>query len=294
MLNFQKPQTTRIAPSPTGHSHLGLVRTMYLNWLAARSTGGKFILRIDDTDPARSKQEYEDHIISTFEWLGIEWDEMFHQSERYDLYKSVADKMVVAGLARHDDGAIRGTQNLIGPRSWKDIIAGEVPITEKDNMITENLVLMRTDGSPTYHFASCVDDIDMGISLIIRGTDHISNASSHACLFNAISHVMGKGGTPTMAHAGLIFHNGKKLSKRDDVANIQAYRDGNYHPSAILNAVIKLGWGHPNPKLDKEYPLIDKETALKLFPEGKLKSSQAGFDLNKLESLNKKYNALGK
>lgn len=281
MINLTTPQTTRIAPSPTGNAHIGLVRTAYLNYLAARASGGEFILRIDDTDKERSKPEYTENIVKTLEWLGLDFDTMVFQSERFGRYEEVAAYLLEHGLARVQDGAL-----YFNPKhwteTWEDAVAGPMAVTDKDKELTQNLVLMRKDGSPTYHFASCVDDYDMGITLIIRGTDHLTNTSKHAQLFHTL------GATPKFAHVGLIFHNGKKISKRDGLADMEYYKE-KYTPEAILNAVLKLGWGHPNANLDKEHPLIDRETAFKLFPEGTLKAAKSTLDLNKLEWLNKKY-----
>jgi glutamyl-tRNA synthetase len=282
MLKFDTPQNTRIAPSPTGNAHIGFVRTAYLNYLAARSSGGEFLVRIDDTDKERSKQEYTDNILQTLEWLGLEWDNLQYQSKRYDRYKEVADRLISDGSARVDNGA-----TYLSPcefqNEWVDLIAGQIPITLKDHESIENLIILRSDGSPTYHFASCVDDFDMEMSLIIRGTDHISNTSKHVHLFQEFG-----GNTPKFAHVGLIFHNGKKISKRDGLSNMEYYRE-RYTPEAVLNAVLKLGWSHPDPAFDKKYPLVDKQMAIELFPEGHLKAVKSTLDTGKLDWLNKRY-----
>lgn len=300
MLNFDKPQTTRIAPSPTGNAHIGLVRTAYLNYLAARSSGGKFIVRIDDTDKERSKKEYEDNILKTFEWLGLEWDEIHYQSTRFDRYKEVAEQLLSNGSVREEGGAIKlGRKDVMNAHwyrpSWPDIIQGETEINHKDKTLLEsifNLVLLRTDGSSTYHFASCVDDMDMGISLIIRGTDHFTNTHKHNQIFAALEELpefyKELPERKQFAHVGLIFHDGKKISKRDGVSSMEYYKE-KYVPNAVLNAVLKLGWGHTDPNIDKKLPLIDKETAIHVFPEGKLKAAKSTLDLNKLDWYQKRY-----
>lgn len=285
MLDFKTAINTRVAPSPTGPPHIGLVRTAYLNYLAARSTGGKFILRIDDTDPVRSKKEFEDNILETFEWLGLDYDDIYHQSKRYDRYRTLAEEIIGGGWAvRGEDGAV-----FLSPQEflteWADIIAGTLPINTKEHEIIENMVILRADGSPTYHWASCIDDMDMGIDLIIRGTDHIGNSPKHLHIFDAL----GVARPPKFAHVGLIFHNKKKISKRDGISNMETYKSGGYSPDAILNTVLKLGWSHPDAALDKKMPLINKESALGVFKEGHLKSAPSSLDLNKLEWLNKRY-----
>lgn len=271
---------TRIAPSPTGNAHIGFVRTAYLNYLAARSSGGRFIVRIDDTDPVRSKPEFEANLLQTLTWLGLEWDELHHQSRRFDRYQAIAHQLVLANKAVVKDGA-----TFLNPpkyiKSWTDEIAGD--IKSQDESVIRNLVLLRSDGSPTYHFASCVDDIDFKVDTIIRGTDHISNTSKHIHIYQVLASAL-----PKFFHVGLIFHNGKKISKRDGLASMEWYMD-RYNPAAVLNAVLKLGWGHPNPKLDKEYPTISKDVAIRLFPEGKLKSVKSTLDVDKLNWLNKRF-----
>lgn len=282
MLNFDTPQVTRMAPSPTGPAHIGSARTALLNYLAAKSSGGKFIVRIDDTDKERSKKEFEENILKTFEWLGLEHDEIHWQSERFDRYAEVAKGLLETGYAREQDGALFFNP-ITWVDEWEDIITGKMPVTAKDKESISNLVLLRADGSPTYHFASCVDDADMGITLIIRGTDHITNTAKHVQLFKLLTE-----NAPKFAHVGLIFHNGKKISKRDGVSNMDEYRD-RYLAESVNNALLKLGWGHPDANLDKTHPLIDSASALKLFPEGRLKAAKSTLDLDKLAWLDKRY-----
>jgi glutamyl/glutaminyl-tRNA synthetase len=302
MLKFDVPQNTRIAPSPTGNAHIGFVRTAYLNYLAARSSGGKFILRIDDTDKERSKKEYEDNILQTMEWLGLEYDEIHHQSDRYGRYQEVAEQLTNERVTRKQGGAT--FLNVGGYRpSWHDLIQGEVMLRDDDEKLMssiQNLVLCRADGSPTYHFASCIDDMDMGVNLIIRGTDHFTNTHKHnqilaelECIepfFSNATKAIENGTFRRMefAHVGLIFHNGKKISKRDGLSSMEYYKE-RYTPEAVLNAVLKLGWSHPDPTFDKRYPLVDKQMAIELFPEGQLKAVKSTLDTGKLDWLNKRY-----
>lgn len=289
MLKFTEPINTRIAPSPTGNAHIGLVRTAYLNYLMARSTGGKFILRIDDTDAERSKKEFEDNILETLEWLGIDYDELHRQSERFDRYTHLAEEIIGGGWARrNDDGSVVLTPQHFA-ESWSDLISGTMPITDREKEFITDLVILRSNGSPTYHWASCVDDMDMEINLIARGTDHISNTPKHVTIFNAL----GLCRIPAFAHIGLIFHNKKKISKRDGVSNMETYRSGGYHPEAVLNTVLKLGWSHPDATIDKRMPTINKESAIEIFKEGHLKAAPSSLDLGKLDWLNKRYAILG-
>lgn len=273
---------TRIAPSPTGNAHIGFTRTAYLNYLAARSTGGRFYLRIDDTDRERSKQEFTDNLVSTMVGLGLESDAMFFQSSRYDRYQQLAQKLVADGKARYDEGAVR----LVAERTidhWTDSIAGDIAITGDSFEKIDGLVILRADGSPTYHFASVVDDIDHDIDWVIRGTDHIDNTAKHVYIYKALGAPL-----PKYSHVGLIFHKGKKISKRDGISSMEYYFD-NFSPKAILNACLKMGWSHTDPNIDKVHPLIDKDLAVKIFPEGNLRAQKATLDLDKLAWYNKKH-----
>jgi glutamyl/glutaminyl-tRNA synthetase len=283
MLNFGAPKNTRIAPSPTGDAHLGLVRTAYLNYLTARATGGKFIIRIDDTDETRNDDKYTDDILKTFDWLGLDNDGVVFTSSRYDRHRAVADLLMDAGKAvlRDDAVYLNVTDNDI-PDSWNDLIIGSVNMNKNNVNAIKNLVLIRANGIPTYHFASCIDDVDMGIDLIIRGGDHIDNAAKHSVLFKLLN------ATIDFAHVGLVFHNGKKLSKRDNLSDMKYYKD-RYLASTILNGVLKLGWSHKDGTIDKKFPLIDKATALDIFKGGHLKNSKSNLDLAKLDWLNMRY-----
>lgn len=285
---------TRIAPSPSGSFHLGTARTAYFNWLAARCTGGKFILRIDDTDIERSKQEYVDVIFQAMDWLGLNYDAVVYQSQRGDFYSKFAQSLVSNGYAKVlDDGAIIFAPNDLIINEWRDSIAGTVKVTKEDLDFIRDMVLIRSNGSPTYHFASCVDDWDLGINFIIRGVDHITNTSRHVYLFTAFAHCdlhrICEGFT--FAHVGLIHYQGKKLSKRDGASSVLSYRDQNYDPDALLNFLVRMGWG---PIIDdKTTKLLPKERMLQLFIDGgKMKSSSANMDLVKLDSFNRKYKAI--
>jgi glutamyl-tRNA synthetase len=288
MLNFDKPVNTRIAPSPTGNAHIGLVRTAYLNYLAARASGGRFYVRIDDTDSTRSESKFADDILATFDWLGLDNDGVFYQSNRYDSYGYAAESLLDIGAGAMRDGALYLNVSSFFDK-YSDLIAGDIPINKNNIDAIKNLVLMRSDGTPTYHFASCVDDISMNINLIIRGTDHLDNTAKHIHIINAINLGYSLDPKPILfAHVGLIFHNGKKISKRDGLADMAYYRD-KYSADSVLNAVLKLGWSHPDANIDKHTPLIDKDVALRIFADGHLKSAKSTLDLNKLDWLEKKY-----
>jgi glutamyl-tRNA synthetase len=304
---------TRIAPSPTGDMHLGTARTAYFNWLAARASGGSFILRIDDTDTARNDSSKVDDILAIMDWLGLDYDELHFQSQRQVVYDKFADNLLQQLWAKRlDDGAIvmnLGFFNVdhqtyfkdtLGiPDHWTDSLAGDIALTNSDWDQAKNLVLMKSTaagGGPTYNFASLVDDIDLGINFVIRGTDHIKNTAKQVLLnqfirptLNAndiINHT--KYPLPKFAHVGMLTKKKKKLSKRDGAASMLAYRDAGYNPDAILNFLLRLGWG---PKVDdKTTKIITKDRALELFLDGgKMRAAPSNIDIQKLDSFDRKY-----
>jgi glutamyl-tRNA synthetase len=286
--------TTRIAPSPTGDMHIGTARTAYFNWLAARASGGKFILRIDDTDPSRSKPEYVDVIIETLKWLGLDYDELAFQSHRFDRYRELAAQSLDRGWAFKEEGAIRlrvpdGEADL--PGKWHDEIVGEVAITDDDYQRMEGTVLIRADDTPTYHWASVIDDIDMRVNFIIRGTDHTTNTAKQMVLWHLLARLLSQDYNPKFAHVGLIGEKGKPLSKREGAASMLYYRERGYDPDAVLNFLARLGWG---PKVDdKTTKVLPKERMLQLFLEGgSMRASLANMDLHKLEAYDRKYKAM--
>jgi glutamyl/glutaminyl-tRNA synthetase len=273
---------TRIAPSPTGNFHIGTARTAYFNWLAARASGGKFILRIDDTDPSRTVDGALEGIHKSLDWLGLDVDEVYTQSERLDIYNDVAEKMLDAGSAiRADNGAVLLNRHYV--TTWVDAIAGTQTSNQNDIDLYGNQVLIKADGMPIYHFATVVDDIDMDINYVIRGADHFTNTYRHAIIYDALLSPK-----PTFAHIGLIMHNKKKMSKRDAAASLLGYKDAGYEPGAILETLLRIGWG---PKIDdKSNKFIDRDRALELFlNEGNLKANPSTFDLAKMDFFNKVY-----
>ena len=211
------PQSTRIAPSPTGMFHLGSARTALFNWLAARASGGRFTLRIDDTDKARHSDPAVQVILDAMDWLQLPYDTCIRQSDRLDLYRGLATDLVARGFAKKDGNAIR-LSCVDVPDSWSDTLSGLIPISDHDRRIIGELVILRSDGMPTYHLASVVDDMDFAITWVIRGSDHLSNTPKHIALWNALSKLDWSGSTaplPLWTHIGLITSGGKKLSKLD-------------------------------------------------------------------------------
>jgi len=273
--------------------HIGTARTAYFNWLAARSTGGKFYLRIDDTDRKRSNDEYAISIVDAMNWLGLDYDRTFFQSQRYARYVDLVEDMVSDGKAKKQDG---GWVTLLPqdiPDSWEDEIVGAVPISadDKEHMIpgrSEGIVLIKSDGWPTYHFATVVDDYDYDINYIIRGHDHITNTSRQVAIYRTLGWSL-----PKYAHVGLVAKKGVPLSKRDGASDLLSYRDRGYHPEAVLNFLARLGWG---PTVDdKSTALLPRQRMLELFLQGgKMKNAPANMDLQKLDSFDRKYKARDK
>lgn len=275
---------TRVAPSPTGDFHIGTARTAYFNWLAARATGGRFLLRIDDTDLARNSEDSVRVIHDSMEWLGLDHDHCFRQSDRLNRYRGVASLLLSRNLAvEADNGAVLLKDG--GALPWSDMIGGTNLPRDTHHDLAANQVLIKADGMPVYHFASVVDDIDMGVNLVIRGIDHHTNTFRHSAIYAALGAEM-----PVFVHLGLIMAAGRKLSKRDAAASLLAYRDRGIDRDAMLNFLLRMGWG---PKRDdKTTAIIKRDRALELFLEGgRMRSSPAMLDLKKLESYDRKYKA---
>ena len=284
---------TRIAPSPTGMFHLGTARTAYVNYLAARSSNGRFILRIDDTDIDRNKNEYTQIIIDSLDWLSLEPDEIYYQSKRTGVYTDIAEDLVNHKLAKElDNGAVALLWPKNMPASFEDSISGTIPITETNKtQIHEKTILLRGGdklGQPTYQFCSALDDWLMCVNWIIRGTDHISNTPKQIAIRQAVELIDPcKYNLPKFTHMGLIKYEGKKLSKRDNAASLLWYKEQGYSPAAMLNFLLRLGW---SPKGDnKEHKFIDKQRAIKLFANGNLSNKPCTYELHKLEAYRKHY-----
>jgi glutamyl-tRNA synthetase len=284
----------RIAPSPTGYLHLGTARTALHNWLFARHHGGKFILRIEDTDRERSTPEAVKVILDSLEWLGLAWDEgPVFQSERAELYRKAAEDLVAKGLARKDDlgHADKGEALVFDvPRrdvAFEDMVKGRIEKRADD--LEPHIVLARSDGTPTYNFAVVVDDIDMRISHVIRGDDHVANTWKQVLLYNALGHA-----PPRFAHLPMIHSSeGRKLSKRDGAVAVTDYREMGYLPDAMVNFLALLGWS-PEPKEGADGKPVFKEKMsreelIAEFDLSRVRSSPSQFDFVKLGAMNADY-----
>lgn len=264
----------RFAPSPTGYLHIGSVRTALFNWLYARSQGGVFILRIEDTDQKRSSDVYMEEIIDDLKWLGLNWDEgPFFQTKRFDIYRSYAQKLLEKGLAYKDGEAIIFK---IPDEKIKiyDLVHGEI---EVDNALIDDLVLMKSDGSPAYNFACVIDDLEMRISHVIRGDDHISNTNKQVAVYNALGVK-----PPKFAHIPLILGPDKApLSKRFGAVSITDYRKMGYLPQALVNYLSLLGWA---PGDNKEFMSV--EEIVKKFSLKRINKTGAEFNQDKLRWIN--------
>ncbi|MDP8229848.1 MAG: glutamate--tRNA ligase [Candidatus Gorgyraea atricola] len=264
----------RFAPSPTGNLHVGSARTALFNWLYARAQSGKFILRIEDTDKKRSSEAYLKEIISSLEWLGMNWDEgPYFQSKRQDIYLSHAEKLVKEGAAYKDGEAIIFKVPAEKIKMY-DIVHGEIEI---DNALIGELVLIKSDRTPAYNFACVIDDMDMKITHIIRGDDHISNTNKQIAVYNAL-----KVKPPKFAHIPLILASDKsRLSKRFGAVAISEYREKGYLPDAMVNYLALLGWAPGDNREFMETPEIIKKFGLK-----RVNKRGAEFDEDKLRWLN--------
>ena len=306
---------TRFAPSPTGFLHIGGARTALYCWLEARHRGGRFILRVEDTDRERSTAEAVQAILDGMNWLGLDYDEgPFYQTLRMDRYLQVAEDLVRAGKAyyayetRDQLDAMRGEQMAQGikPRyagvyrersepkrddpnrviRFRNPATGSVVFNDKvkgriewSNEELDDLVMVRSDGFPTYNFAVVVDDIDMTISEVIRGDDHVNNTPRQINIYHAL-----EAAVPEFAHLPMILGaDGQKLSKRHGAVSVMQYRDDGFLPHAILNYLVRLGWSHG----DQEIFSIKEMIAL--FDVSNVNRAAARFDLEKLSWLNQHY-----
>ncbi len=319
----------RIAPSPTGYLHVGNVRAALFNWLYARRHGGVFIVRIDDTDLARSDDRYLEDIVEGFRWLGLDWDEgievggphgTYRQSDRFGRYRQVAEELVEAGAAYYD---FRSPEELDGlrararqerkppgfyirrpegstaeeqrtrlqageravvrfaspgrPVEFTDLVRGKVRF---ESAAIDDFVMLRSDGSPTYHLASTVDDIDYRITHVARGEDLLSSTPKHILLTEALGF-----DRPAYAHLPLLMGpDGRKLSKRHGDTSLRAYRQGGYLPQAMFNYLGLLGWS-----LDPDHEIFGREEAIAGFDLAAVQRSPAVFNPKKLDWLNGMY-----
>ena len=286
----------RFAPSPTGFLHIGGARTALFNWLYARHTGGTFVLRIEDTDAARNTQEAVDVILDGLRWLGLDWDEgptsgdaagaskgnrgPYFQSQRKEIYTKRIEELLSRGLAYEREGAIKFKMQR-EPILIPDLVVGDVirPLTDREE-VDPDWVLVRSDGQPVFHFVNVVDDLEMGITHVIRGEDHLSNTAKHIALFKAFGVE-----PPKYAHIPLILNlDGTKMSKRDKGASLSTYADEGYVPEAVVNYLCLLGW---SPKSNREKMSIKEVVGLFDLPQ--ILRHNARFDLTKLQWLNGEY-----
>ena len=311
-----EPVIARFAPSPTGFLHIGGARTALFNWLYARNKGGKMLLRIEDTDRARSTQEAIDAILDGMRWLGLDWDgEPVFQFSRADRHRAVVEELLAKGKAyrAYDtveeleamranalaagkppryDGGWRHRDPSEAPAGVKPVIrlltedAGETVVEDAvqgtvtfPNADLDDLVLLRSDGTPTYMLAVVVDDHDMGITDIIRGVDHLTNAARQIQIYRALGWDV-----PRMAHIPLIHGpDGAKLSKRHGALGVEAYREMGYMPAALRNYLVRLGWSH------KDQEIFSTDEMIAAFGLDSVGRSAARFDYDKLENLNGHY-----
>jgi glutamyl-tRNA synthetase len=310
---------TRIAPSPTGFLHLGTARTALYSWAYARHFGGEFVLRIEDTDVARSTQDSVNQILESMHWLGLEYDEgPIYQMQRLDRYKAVVDQLILYGKAYYCystpeqldavreakkargekalyDGTWRpapgknlppipdGVKPVVrfcnpqdGDVTWNDLVKGPITISNRE---IDDLIIVRTDGIPTYNFAVVVDDWDMQISHVFRGDEHINNTPWQINIFNALDAPL-----PQFGHCPVILgDDGQKLSKRRGAVSVTAYEECGYLPEAMLNYLARLGWSHG----DEE--LFTREQLVSWFDGTHLNKSPAQWDPVKLQWVNAQY-----
>ncbi len=271
----------RFAPSPTGYLHIGSARTALFNWLFARHEGGKFFLRIEDTDKERSKKEFLEEILSSLRWLGLDWDgELVFQSERTDYYRQMAAQLVNEDKAYYEDKAIRFRVPKTGKIIVEDLLHGNIEFDPAATTLHEDLVIFKSDGSPTYNFAVVCDDAQMGITHVIRGDDHISNTPKQLPLYEALGFKK-----PIFCHIPLILGEDRsRMSKRHGATSIREYHEAGYLPEALVNYLALLGWSPGN-----NQELIDREELIKKFDLKRVLKTGAVFAKEKLEWMNGQY-----
>jgi glutamyl-tRNA synthetase len=305
-----KPIVTRFPPSPTGYLHVGGARTALFNWLYARHTGGKFVLRIEDTDTVRSTQESVDAIFEALEWLGIDWDEgPYFQSKRFPIYKDHIQNLLQSGhayyctcppeaveemrkkamvtggkprydgtcreknLSESDNAVVRFKAPMAGITTIEDVIKGDIAF---QNSEMDDFVIARSEGTPTYNFVVVIDDITMGINTVIRGDDHVMNTPKQILLYKALGADL-----PAYGHVPMVLGSDRaRLSKRHGAMSVTEYRDMGYLPDALINYLVRLGWSHGDQEFFTRKELIEK------FSLDNIGHSASIFDLEKLKALN--------
>jgi nondiscriminating glutamyl-tRNA synthetase len=286
----------RFAPSPTGFLHIGGARTALFNWLYARHTGGTFILRIEDTDAARNTQEAVEVILSGLRWLGLDWDEgpisgdatgpskgefgPYFQSQRKENYQRRVEALLSRGLVYEHEGAVKFKMPR-EPILIPDLVVGDVrrELTDREQ-VDPDFVIVRSDGQPVFHLVNVIDDLEMNITHVIRGEDHLSNTAKHIALFRAFGVE-----PPKYAHIPLILNvDGTKMGKRDKGASLTSYMEEGYAPEAVVNYLCLLGW---SPKNNREKMPIAE--VVESFDLPQILRHNARFDMAKLLWLNGEY-----
>ncbi|HEY5660425.1 MAG TPA: glutamate--tRNA ligase [Gaiellaceae bacterium] len=272
------PVRVRMAPSPTGFLHIGNVRTALFNWLFARHEGGEFKLRIENTDTSREVAEATEQIQESLRWLGLDWDgDVTFQLDRIDDCAAVARRLVEEGTAYEDDGAIRFRMPDEGVTAWDDAVRGRV---EFPNQKLEDLVLVRSDGRPTYNFASPMEDVWDGITHVIRGEDHISNTPKQINIIRAVGAEV-----PLYAHVSHVLGaDGKSLSKRHGSVTVDDFRHQGYYAPALVNFLALLGWSY-----DDKTTIMSRDELVERFALDRVVPSPATFDYQKLDWMNGVY-----
>jgi glutamyl-tRNA synthetase len=272
------PPVVRFAPSPTGHLHIGGVHTALFNWLFARHEGGDFRLRIENTDTSREVAEATDQIQESLRWLGLDWDgAVTFQLDRMERAREEAQRLLEEGKAYEDEGAIRIRMPDEGVTAWDDLIRGRI---EYPNEKLEDLVAIRSDGRPTYNFASPIEDWLDGITHVIRGDDHISNTPKQIQILQALGVPL-----PQYGHlANLLGEDGRKLSKRHGDISAEEFRRDGYLPDALVNFLALIGWSY-----DDSTTVMSREELVERFTLDRVGSSPAVFDYAKLDWLNGVY-----
>jgi glutamyl-tRNA synthetase len=269
-----KEVVTRFAPSPTGYLHIGGVRTALFNYIFAKKNQGKFLVRIEDTDKERSEEQFIEAIMEGLDWVGLNPDfEPIKQSERFDMYKEEATRLMDLGEAYEDEGAVRLKVKREGSTLVKDLVYGDIEFLNSE---LDDIVILRSDGSPTYHFCNVIDDNSQGVSHIIRGEDHLPNTPKQIQIVNALGYKEFQ-----YAHLPLVLGEDKKrLSKRHAATDLMAYKNLGYLPEAVKNTLTRLGWS----KGDKEIFTISE--IINTFDIKDVSRSGAVFDIGKMNFVN--------
>jgi glutamyl-tRNA synthetase len=264
-----------MAPSPTGLLHIGNVRTALFNWLFARNRGGEFLLRIENTDTAREVYEATEQIQESLRWLGLDWDgPVTFQLDNIDRCRELAHRLVDQGKAYEEDGAIRFRMPDEGITGWDDLVLGRI---EVENRELEDLVLLRSDGRPTYNFASPVEDVQDRITHVLRGPDHVPNTPKQIRILSALgAEIPEYGHVPNVNGA-----DGRKLSKRHGAVTVDSFREQGYYAPALMNFLALLGWSY-----DDRTEIMSRHELIERFSIDRVGPSPATFDYEKLDWMN--------